>query len=93
MIIKQRRFTPESIQQLKEASRYLHTRGDHVAAGDGYKTTIESNLIELSNRIENIRQHRDAFIDQLNADLEVVEDLLRDSVVAYAALTQLHNNE
>jgi hypothetical protein len=93
MITKHKRFTPESIQQLKEANRYLHSRSDQAAAGDGYKAAIESNLIELSNRVDNIRYHRDAFIDQLNADLEALEDLLHDSLVAYAALTELQNNE
>ncbi len=93
MTTKHKRFTPESIQQLKESSRYLHSRSDHAAVGDDYQATIESNLIELSNRIEKIRKHRDTFIEQLNADLDALEHALHESLVAYTALTELHNNK
>ena len=93
MTTKHKRFTPESIQQLKDTSRYLHSKSDPAAAGDDYKVTIESNLIELSNRIENVRKHRDTFIEQLNEDLEALENALHESLVTYTALTELHNNK
>jgi hypothetical protein len=86
MTTKRMRFTPESIQQLKDAGKYLHVRPNSGAdsENDEFRSKVELNFIEISNRVDRIRKGRDTFIEQLNSDLDRVDVLLQES---FAAIT------